>query len=116
MARKTKNKDYRHLGEESVQRPEIGLEAHVMKRDHTKKPNQTYNSEPSLANESSKEVDSSMSPEFTWNEDPDRDFAEFLIELAFKEASGKTAGGGGKHLPRQVEMVEDKSGRDHESF
>ena len=90
MARGTKNKDYRHPGEETVQRPEIGLEPHVMKRDHTKKPDQTYHSKPSLANESSKEVDSSIPPEFTWNEDPNRDFAEFLIELAFRGASGES--------------------------
>lgn len=90
MARETKNKDYRHPEEEAVQRPEIGLESHVMKRDHTKKPDQTYHSKPSLANKSSKNVDSSMPPDYIWSEDPDREFAEFLIGLAFREAKGES--------------------------
>lgn len=88
MARKPSNNDYRHAKQEAVQRPEIGLESHVMKRDQTKLPDQTHHSNPSLANESSKDIDSSMPPELTWTEHPERDFAEFLIELAFKEAKG----------------------------
>lgn len=88
----SKKQDYRHSGEESVQRPEIGLEPHVMKRDNTKKPDQSYPQKPSLATEAAKGVDPSRPPEITWNEHPDRDFAEFLIRLAFRAAKG---GGGG---------------------
>lgn len=88
----SKKQDYRHSGEESVQRPEIGLEPHVMKRDNTKKPDQSYPQNPSLATEAAKGVDPSRPPEFTWNEHPDRDFAEFLIDMAFRAAE---VGGGG---------------------
>ena len=88
MARSTK-KDYRHSGEKAVQRPDIGLEPHVMKRDNAKKRNRKYPKKPSLASEPNRDVDSSKPPEFTWNENPDRDFAEFLIGLAFDAARGK---------------------------
>ena len=91
----SKKQDYRHSGEESVQRPEIGLEPHVMKRDNTKKPDQAYPQKPSLATEAAKGVDPSRPPEVIWNEHPDRDFAEFLIGLAFRAAKV----GGGYSLP-----------------
>ena len=92
----SKTQGYRHPGEESVQRPEIGLEPHVMKRDNTKKPDQSYPQNPSLATEAAKDVDPSRPPEFTWNEHPDRDFAEFLIDMAFRAA--KVEGGGRSSL------------------
>ena len=105
-------KSYNHGGKNTVQRPDIGLEQHVMKRDNTKKPDQSYPLKPSLATEVARGGDPSRPPEFTWNEHPDRDFAEFLIGLAFKAAK---VGGGGRSFPGRMEVVEDADRNDRDS-
>ena len=53
MAR-SKKQDYRHSGKDAVQRPDIGLESHVMKRDNAKKKDRKYPKRPSLAGEAAR--------------------------------------------------------------
>ena len=105
-------KSYKHGGKKAVQRPDIGLEQHVMKRDNTKKPDQSYPQKPSLATEAVKGGDPNRPVEVDWNENPDREFAEFLIGLAFEAA--KVGGGGGRRIPGRMEVVEDGDGDDRD--
>ena len=65
---------YRHT-QESVQRPDVGVEAQFAH----KKPPRTYR------------YDSSLAPELSWDENADRDFAEWLLGL-IAEAAEKGEG------------------------
>ena len=62
--RKAPASPYKHA-QESVQRPDVGVEAHFAH----KKPPRTYR------------YDSSLAPELRWDESADRAFAEWLLGI-----------------------------------
>ncbi len=79
---------YQHEAE-AIQRPEVGLEAQFSHR----KPPQAYR------------YDSSLAPELSWDENPDRAFAEWLISLIVEAASN------GKETFSRQQIWREEGGR-----
>jgi adenine-specific DNA-methyltransferase len=69
MDQEPKSATYKH-SQKSVQRPDVGVEAQFSK----KKPPKTYR------------YDSSLAPELCWDENPERPFAEWLLNLVTEAA------------------------------